>query len=86
MLGHPEDCPCCRVQITRASGSKRTRQDADLTTFLPVAQEEAEDEDQEEGEGGGEGCAHRTLDSSSCATSTLTPPHGCIPLSAMAGA
>ena len=40
------------MQISRASGSKRTRQDADLTTFLPVAQEEAEDEEDEEDEGG----------------------------------
>ena len=56
MLGHPEDCPCCRVQTTRTSGSKRTRADADLTTFLPEANEEEpeeeEPEEEEEEEGG----------------------------------
>lgn len=51
MLGHPEDCPCCRVQISRTSGNKRTRADADLTTFLPEANEEPGEEEEEE-EGG----------------------------------
>jgi len=54
MLGHPEDCPCCRVQISRTSGSKRTRQDADLTTFLPEAEEDPEDDDDDEEEGVGQ--------------------------------
>ena len=51
MLGHPEDCPCCSVRITRTSGSKRKRRDADLATFLPEAEEdpgEEEDGDVEE--------------------------------------
>jgi hypothetical protein len=51
MLGHPEDCPCCSVRITRTSGSKRKQRDADLATFLPEAEEdpgEEEDGDVEE--------------------------------------
>ncbi len=51
MLGHPEDCPCCSVQISRTSGSKRTRADADLTTFLPEAEEDPGEEEGEEGQG-----------------------------------
>ena len=47
MLGHPEDCPCCTVRITRTSGSKRKRQDADLTTFLPEADEDPGEEEEE---------------------------------------
>ena len=31
---HPPDCPCCNVVISRR-GAKRTRQDADLSAFLP---------------------------------------------------
>ena len=31
---HPPDCPCCRVVVARR-GPKRTREDADLSTFLP---------------------------------------------------
>ena len=55
MLGHPEDCPCCRVQVSRTSGSKRARADADLTTFLPEAEEDpGEEEEGEEEEGGGQ--------------------------------
>ena len=30
---HPPDCPCCRVVVARR-GPKRTREDADLSTFL----------------------------------------------------
>jgi len=47
---HPPDCPCCRVVIDRR-GPKRTREDADLSTFLPEAEGEAEGEDEQEGEG-----------------------------------
>jgi hypothetical protein len=50
MQGHPEDCPCCRIQVGRTSGSKRTRQDADLSTFLPEANEDPGEEDEEEAE------------------------------------
>ena len=50
MQGHPEDCPCCRIQVSRTSGSKRTRQDADLSTFLPEANEDPGEEDEEEAE------------------------------------
>ena len=51
---HPPDCPCCRVVISRR-GAKRTREDADLSTFLPEAEGEAEgeeegEEEEEEGE------------------------------------
>tara|TARA_B100000963_G_scaffold15013_1_gene11505 strand:- start:1987 stop:3078 length:1092 start_codon:yes stop_codon:yes gene_type:complete len=47
--GHPPDCECC-VQVTfgNGRGNKRTREDADLTTFLP-------DDEPEEAEGEGEG-------------------------------
>ena len=50
MQGHPEDCPCCRIQVGRTSGSKRTRQDADLSTFLPEANEDPGEEEAEEAE------------------------------------
>ena len=56
--GHPLDCACCRISITRTSGPKRTREDADLSTFLPEdppeeeeGGEEDEEEDEEEEEG-----------------------------------
>ena len=54
--GHPTDCPCCTVRIERAgpSGRKRTRVDADLSTFLPE-EEEAPPPDGEEEEGEEEG-------------------------------
>ena len=54
--GHPLDCECCRVQVTRTSGSgrKRTREDADLSTFLPEPGPEPPDEEGEEGEEGEE--------------------------------
>ena len=53
--GHPTDCPCCTVRIERAgpSGRKRTRVDADLSTFLPEEGERPPpppDEGEEEGE------------------------------------
>ena len=51
--GHPEDCACCTVRLERAgpSGRKRTREDADLSAFLPEEEgEEEEGEDEEEGE------------------------------------
>ena len=55
---HPPDCPCCRVVVARR-GPKRTREDADLSTFLPEAEgeaplggegEEGEEEEEEEEE------------------------------------
>jgi hypothetical protein len=46
---HPPDCPCCRVAIDRRGPSKRTRADADLSTFLPEEEEAAVPEP----EGGG---------------------------------
>ena len=47
---HPPDCPCCRVVVARR-GPKRTREDADLSTFLPeVEGEEGEEEPGEEEE------------------------------------
>ena len=56
---HPPDCPCCRVVVARR-GPKRTREDADLSTFLPEVEEapvggeeegeELEGEEEEEGE------------------------------------
>ena len=57
--GHPEDCACCTVRLERAgpSGGKRTREDADLSTFLPEAGEappppgEGEEAEGEEAEG-----------------------------------
>lgn len=63
--GHADDCACCLVVNVRAAGSKRTRTDADLETFLPPpadkrareepdappAQEHYEDEEPEEDEG-----------------------------------
>jgi hypothetical protein len=67
MLGHPEDCPCCSVRIARTSGSKRGRADADLTTFLPEANEEPgeeepeEEEEAEEGEEPLDALIHETL-------------------------
>ena len=52
---HPPDCPCCRVVVARR-GPKRTREDADLSTFLPEAEGEAPlgGEGEEGEEGGGE--------------------------------
>lgn len=47
--GHPDDCECC-LKITFTPGArsrKRTNQDADLTTFLPVAPGEDEGEENE---------------------------------------
>ena len=36
--GHPADCACCTARFERAGpGRKRTREDADLSTFLPEA-------------------------------------------------
>lgn len=56
--GHPLDCECCRIQITRTSGGgrKRTREDADLSTFLPepVPEPPGEEEEEAEGEEAGE--------------------------------
>jgi len=52
--GHPLDCACCRISITRTPGRKRAREDADLSTFLPEdpPDEEGEEEwGEEEGEG-----------------------------------
>ncbi len=52
---HPPDCPCCRVVINRR-GAKRTRADADLSTFLPEPTrrrgegEEGGEEEEDEGE------------------------------------
>ncbi len=60
---HPPDCPCCNVVISRR-GAKRTREDADLSAFLPSdsplppppreedgrEREEEEEEEEEEGE------------------------------------
>ena len=43
---HPPDCACCRVVIARR-GAKRTRKDADLSTFLPEPEEEAPEADGE---------------------------------------
>ena len=53
--GHPADCACCTVRFESAgpSGRKRTRVDADLSTFLPEQEEQAPpppDEGEEEGE------------------------------------
>lgn len=47
--GHPDDCECClKITFTPgARGRKRTNQDADLTTFLPVAPGEDEGEENE---------------------------------------
>ena len=55
---HPPDCPCCRVVISRR-GPKRTREDADLSTFLPEEDApppdgEGEEEEQEPEELDGE--------------------------------
>ena len=53
---HPPDCPCCRVVVARR-GPKRTREDADLSTFLPEGGPpplEGEGEGEDEGEGEGE--------------------------------
>ena len=47
LAGHPDDCACCVVRFT-ASNRKRTRQDADLSTFLPLEGEEEPDEEEEE--------------------------------------
>ena len=44
---HPPDCPCCRVVVSRR-GAKRTREDADLSTFLPEVEGEDEGEGEEE--------------------------------------
>ena len=44
---HPPDCPCCRVAIARR-GPKRTREDANLSTFLPGVDEEGEEEERGE--------------------------------------
>ena len=54
--GHPADCACCTVRLERAgpSGRKRTREDADLSAFLPE-EEEAPPPDGEEEEGEEEG-------------------------------
>lgn len=48
---HPPDCACCRVEVSRR-GAKRTREDADLSTFLPEPEEGLEGgaEEGEEGE------------------------------------
>ena len=49
--GHPDDCACC-VKISFTPGArgsrKRTAQDADLSTFLPVARDEGDGEEGEE--------------------------------------
>ncbi len=51
--GHPDDCACC-VQISFTPGArgsrKRTAEDADLSTFLPVARRAKGEEEEEEGE------------------------------------
>ena len=52
--GHPDDCECCvQIQFTPGARSrKRTAEDADLSTFLPVARDaEGGEEDGEEEEG-----------------------------------
>lgn len=52
---HPPDCACCRVEVSRR-GAKRTREDADLSAFLPEPEEapEVDGEVIEEGEEGEE--------------------------------
>ena len=51
LAGHPDDCECCvRVSFNGGNARKRTRQDADLTTFLPEVEEPEEEEPEEEGE------------------------------------
>ena len=57
IAGHPDDCACCAVQFTASSKRKRTREDADLSNFLPPAEGEGaeeeeggEEEELEEGE------------------------------------
>ncbi len=52
--GHPLDCECCRISITRTSGQKRTREDADLSTFLPEAPPDEGEDEEEWGEEEGE--------------------------------
>ena len=48
--GHPDNCECC-VKISFTPGArgsrKRTTQDADLSTFLPVARNEDEEGEEE---------------------------------------
>ena len=51
---HPPDCPCCNVVISRR-GAKRTRGDADLSTFLPSDSPLPPPPEEEEGEEGEEG-------------------------------
>ena len=49
---HPPDCPCCNVVVSRR-GAKSTRQDADLSAFLPsdspLPPPPPEDEGEEQG-------------------------------------
>ena len=53
--GHPLDCACCRISITRTSrNGKRTREDADLSTFLPADEEEGGQPEWEDPEEEGE--------------------------------
>jgi len=54
--GHPDDCACCvQIQFTPGARGRRkcTAEDADLSTFLPVARDAEGGE--EAGEGGEEG-------------------------------